>query len=164
MEWNYEDYTKKYVNAAELMEYAEKHPVGVDTNDLLCFINGHSVSSACLDAIKELAKPVKPEQIYIFIFQDGSHYIMNCGICLKHAVQEMSKYMGFGSELMCKALKGFDNTDIDGIIQLSNQFASGVQESISQVYTVGNVLYDDFIKISAEYGYEVSFDGMEIEI
>ena len=28
----------------------------------------------------------------------------------------------------------------------------------------GNVLYDDFIKISAEYGYQVSFDGMEIEI
>lgn len=28
----------------------------------------------------------------------------------------------------------------------------------------GNVLYDDFIKIADKYGYEVSFDGMEIEI
>jgi len=28
----------------------------------------------------------------------------------------------------------------------------------------GNVLYDDFVKIAADYGYSVSFDGMEIEI
>ena len=66
MKWNYEDFIKKYINAAELMEFAEKHPVGVDTNDLSYFINGHSCTSACLDAIKELTKP---EQIYIFIFQ-----------------------------------------------------------------------------------------------
>ena len=28
----------------------------------------------------------------------------------------------------------------------------------------GSVLYDDFVKIASEYGFEVSFDGMEIEI
>lgn len=28
----------------------------------------------------------------------------------------------------------------------------------------GSALYDDFVKIADEYGFEVSFDGMEIEI
>lgn len=74
-------------------------------------------------ADREKVMPViMNEQIYLFVFDDDTTYEMNCGISLKDAVWEMSKYTGNASELFLKALRGFEENDVDGIVALFNRF------------------------------------------
>ena len=80
------------------------------------------------------------EQFYLFLFADDSYYEMTCGISFKDAVQEMSKYTNTSSELFFKALKGFEENDIDDIVQLYNHFS---WKTIEKVYTIDKLLYNE---------------------
>ena len=81
------------------------------------------------------------EQIYLFVFEDGSTYEMNCGISFKDALWEMSKYTDQSSVMLMKCLKGFDDEDIEEIINLFHHFA---YKKIAQVYIIKEKLYDAY--------------------
>ena len=79
------------------------------------------------------------EQIYLFVFEDGTSYEMNCGISLKDAIYEMSKYTGNASEMFRKSLFGHKEADVDGIVALFNHFC--YYSPIKTVYIVKRKLY-----------------------
>lgn len=79
------------------------------------------------------------EKFYLFTFVDESVYEMKCGISFKDALWEMAKYTGESSELLLKALNGFEESDIDGMVALFNHFA---YHSIEKVYIIDEVLYE----------------------
>lgn len=80
------------------------------------------------------------EQFYLFQFGDDSTYEMTCGISFGDALWEMSKYTGHSSEMLLKALKGYDSNDIDGICKLFEALTEGVQ--IQAVYIIEKKIYD----------------------
>ena len=79
------------------------------------------------------------EKFYLFIFNDDSKYEMTCAVSFKDAIWEMAKYTGCGSDLFLKSLKGFDETDIEGLIALHNHFS---HESIESVYEIKTKLWE----------------------
>ena len=80
------------------------------------------------------------EQKYLFCFDDGSFYEMNCGISFKDALWEMSKYTDQSSTILQKCLVGFDRNDIDGIITIFHHFS---YKTISKVYIIKDKIYDE---------------------
>lgn len=81
------------------------------------------------------------EQIYLFVFEDDTTYEMCCGISLKDAVYEMSKYTGNSSEMFRKSLfsKEFKENDVDDIVQLFNHWC--YYSRIKSVYVVKKKLF-----------------------
>ena len=81
------------------------------------------------------------EQIYLFVFADDTVYEMSCGISLKDAVWEMSKYTGNASELFRKSLFSaeFGENDVEDIIKLYNHWR--YYSAIKKVYIVKHRLY-----------------------
>lgn len=75
---------------------------------------------------------------YLFVFSDDNRYDMTCGVSFKDAVWEMAKYTGEATEMLQKCLKGYDNTDIAGIVSLFNHFA---YQTIEKIYIVDEVIY-----------------------
>lgn len=89
---------------------------------------------------KPVTEPEMKEKFYLFLFDNGSTYEMTCGISFKDALWEMSKYTGRNSTRLLKALKGFDENDIDGIIDLFECLSVG--KRIEAVYIVEKKIYD----------------------
>ncbi len=77
---------------------------------------------------------------YLFVFDDGSTYEMNCAISFKDAVWEMAKYTGNSSDMFNKCLNGYESDDINGIIDLFNHFC--VYDSIHKVFVVEKKIFD----------------------
>lgn len=92
----------------------------------------------CGSILDEQVKGAAKEMYYLFIFSDDSIYEMENAVSFKDAIWEMAKYMGEASELLRKSLKGFENTDIDGIINLFNLFA---YKTIDKVFLIDKKLY-----------------------
>ena len=80
------------------------------------------------------------ETFYLFIFDDGSTYEMNCAISFKDAVREMAKYTGNSTDMFFKCLNGYESDDINGIIDLFNHFC--YYYLISKVYVVERKVFD----------------------
>ena len=80
------------------------------------------------------------EKFYLFQFGDDSTYEMTCGISFKDALWEMSKYTGHSSELLLKSLRGFEENDIDEMIDLFERLNEGTR--IQNVYIVEKKIYD----------------------
>lgn len=89
------------------------------------------------------------EKYYLFVFGDDSRYEMKRGVSFKDALWEMTKYTGDGSSLFCKALKGFDSNDVEGIIGLYEQFSSN---RIEKVYIVSEEIFAAKENNGANYG------------
>lgn len=89
---------------------------------------------------KPVTEPEIKEQFYLFQFGDDSTYEMTCGVSFKDALWEMSKYTGHSSEMLQKALKGYDENDIEGMCNLFEALTWGVQ--IQAVYIVEKKIYD----------------------
>ena len=51
---------------------------------------------------------------------------------------ELAEYTGSDTDLFRKSLKGFDEDDIAGMVDLYNHFA---YESITEVYIIGELIY-----------------------
>ena len=79
------------------------------------------------------------EQVYLFLFDDGSTYEMSCGISFKDALWEMAKYTNQSDDLLRKCLKGFDENDVEGIISIFHHFA---YKNIVRAYIIKEKLYD----------------------
>ena len=79
------------------------------------------------------------EKYYLFVFNDDSRYEMKCGICFKDALWEMAKYTGDGSEILCKALKGFDSYDVERLVALYDRLSDRI---LSKVYIVEREIYE----------------------
>ena len=80
------------------------------------------------------------ETFYLFEFVDGDLYEMTCAVSFKDAIWEISKYTGSGSELLLKCLKGFQEQDIQGMIDIFNHFSA---YTIQKIYVIEKLLYDD---------------------
>ena len=80
------------------------------------------------------------ETFYLFIFDDGSTYEMNCAISFKDAVWEMAKYTGNSTDMFFKCLNGYESDDINGIIDLFNHFCN--YYLISKVFVVERKVFD----------------------
>lgn len=89
---------------------------------------------------KPVTEPEIKEQFYLFRFDDDSVYEMTCGISFKDALWEMSKYTGYSSEMLLKALKGYDSNDVDGICALFEALTCAPR--IRAVYIVEKKIYD----------------------
>lgn len=87
-----------------------------------------------------MSEPVK-EQIYLFVFEDDTVYEMSCGISLKDAIYEMSKYTGNSSELFRKSIFSdeFGENDVDDLVNLFNHWCC--YSPIKTVYIVQEKLY-----------------------
>lgn len=92
------------------------------------------------------------EQFYLFVFEDDSTYEMTCGVSLKDAVWETAKYNGISSELLQKSLRGFENGDVNGVIDLYNLFVHSPNDRIAKIYIVERVLYDEYERYRKENG------------
>lgn len=81
------------------------------------------------------------EKTYLFIFDNDSFYEMSCGVSLKDAIWEMSKYTGNASELFRKSLfsEEFKDDKVDEIIELFNHWCS--YRYITHVYVVAERLF-----------------------
>lgn len=80
------------------------------------------------------------ESFYLFIFDDDSIYEMNCAISFKDAVWEMAKYTGNSTDMFRKCLNGYEDEDINGIIDLFNHFC--VYDAINKVFVVERKIFD----------------------
>ena len=89
---------------------------------------------------KPVTEQEMKEKFYLFQFDDDSIYEMTCGISFKDALWEMSKYINRCSARLLKALKGFDENDVDGIIDLFECLSVG--KRIQAVYIVEKKIYD----------------------
>lgn len=87
---------------------------------------------------------MRTQKHYLFIFDDDTQYDMTCGISFKDAVWEMAKYTGKSSEILSKALNGFDDSDTQGIIELYNSLSRFCQ--VIKVYIVESVIYGEIKK------------------
>lgn len=79
------------------------------------------------------------EKHYLFIFQDNIYYDV-CATNIKNAVKEVALYYGEASKIFLKCISGYNDDDIEGLIELYNHFA---YTSISKVYVIEDVLYSD---------------------
>lgn len=81
------------------------------------------------------------EQFYLFLFEDNTSYEMTCGISLKDAVWEMSKYTGNSSEIFRKCLfsQEIDENNVEDIVTLFNHFCGCCP--IYKIYIVKEKLY-----------------------
>lgn len=79
------------------------------------------------------------EKKYLFIFTNGTIYEMYCGINLKDAIWEMSKYTEESSMALLKGFKGFEPYDLD-LIKVFNGLASD-DHQISKVYIYEEKIY-----------------------
>ena len=83
------------------------------------------------------------EQFYLFLFEDNTSYEMTCGISLKDAVYEMSKYTGNSSELFRKCLfsKEIGENDVEDMIALFNHFC--YYSRIDKIYIVKEKIWEN---------------------
>lgn len=79
------------------------------------------------------------EQTYLFVFEDDTTYEMSCGISLKDAIYEMSKYTGNASEMFRKSLFSGEFVEADDIVHLFNHWC--YYNPIKSVYVVQEKLY-----------------------
>ena len=84
-----------------------------------------------------------PEQFYLFLFENDTSYEMTCGISLKDAVYEMSKYTGNSSELFRKCLfsEEIGENDVEDIIALFNHFC--YYYPIDKIYIVKEKIWEN---------------------
>ena len=80
---------------------------------------------------------------YHFVFEDESCFDARRALSLKEAVLEASEYTGYNSELFRKALKGFDESDVRGIVDIYNHFTKDPDYNIKTVMLVSSVLYEE---------------------
>lgn len=80
------------------------------------------------------------EIFYLFRFSDLTTYEMKCGISLKDAIYEMSKFTNTSSEVFRKALegKGFGSNDID-LVFLYNRL--NPDHRIIDIYDVNAAIF-----------------------
>lgn len=76
---------------------------------------------------------------YLFMLDDGISFIDIKAETFKTAISELSKKTGDDSELFFKALKGFDEKDTDGLVEIYDNFA---YDRIEKVYEIAKVIYD----------------------
>lgn len=76
---------------------------------------------------------------YLFMLDDGTSFIDIKAETLKIAISELSKRTGDDGELFFKALKGFGENDIDGLVWIYDKFAYC---RIEKVYEIAKVIYD----------------------
>lgn len=84
------------------------------------------------------------ETFYLFYFDDGSIYEMNCAISLKDAVWEMAKHTGNSTDMLNKCLNGYEDDDIDGIIDLFNHFCH--YSTIDKVFIIKRKIFDEAVR------------------
>ena len=87
--------------------------------------------------------PSPKERHYHFVFEDESCFDTRHALSLKEAVLEASEYTGYNSELFRKALKGFDESDVRGIVDIYNHFTKDRDYNIKTVMLVSSVLYEE---------------------
>lgn len=75
---------------------------------------------------------------YLFVFDDNTYYEIERAVSFKEAVWEMAEYTGSECDLLMKSLKGFEESDINGIISLFNMFATC---EVSKVYEISKIVY-----------------------
>ena len=94
-----------------------------------------------LEMIRSCPSPA--ERHYHFVFEDESCFDARHALSLKEAVLKASEYTGCNSELFRKALKGFDESDARGIVDIYNHFATDPDYKIKTVMLVSSVLYEE---------------------
>lgn len=94
-----------------------------------------------LEMIRSCPSPT--ERHYHFIFEDGSCFDVRNSLSLKEAVLKASEYAGYASELFRKALKGFDESDVRGVVDLYNHFIRDPDCKIETVMLVSSVLFEE---------------------
>lgn len=87
--------------------------------------------------------PLPKECHYHFVFKDESCFDIRHALSLKEAVLEAAEYTGYNSELFRKALKGFDESDVRGIVDIYNHFTKDPDYNIKTVMLVSSVLYEE---------------------
>lgn len=87
--------------------------------------------------------PSPTEQHYHFVFEDGSSFDIKRALSLKEAVLKASEYTGYASELFRKALKGFDESDVRGVVDIYNHFTKDPDYKIKTVMLVSSVLFEE---------------------
>ena len=70
---------------------------------------------------------------YLFLLDDNCSVEAKDCKTFKDAIKHLAKYYGEDSELFNKAIKGFEDDDIQGLIKLFNHFA---YRSICSTYIV----------------------------
>ena len=83
------------------------------------------------------------EIFYLFIFADNSTYETDCVVSFKYAILEMAKNTGNSSDMFCKCLNAYKDDELDGIIELFNNFCSYDYDKISKVYVIDRKIFDD---------------------
>ena len=84
------------------------------------------------------------ETFYLFLFDDGSTYEMNCAISFRDAVWEMAKYTGNSTDMFNKCLNGYEDDDMDGIIDLFNHFC--YYSAIDKVFIIERKIFDKTVR------------------
>ena len=87
------------------------------------------------------------ERVYLFVFDDDRLYEASDApydtndetASFKNAVWKAAEHTGCNTELFEKSLKGFDKTDIEGIVKLFNHFS---QSTIEKVFLIKEKLYN----------------------
>lgn len=87
------------------------------------------------------------ERVYLFVFNDDLLYEATDApydtddetASFKNAVWKAAEHTGCNTELFEKSLKGFDETDIEGIVKLFNHFS---QFTIEKVFLIKEKLYN----------------------
>lgn len=77
---------------------------------------------------------------YQFILNDGNVHDVPCAVSFKDAIWEIAKYHGEASDMLRKCLNGYDEEDIDGIVELYNHFA---YMSIGEIYVIEKSIYSN---------------------
>ena len=91
-------------------------------------------------SINSESEDIMPTTWYHFIFSNDASYDIRSAISLKDAVWEMAKYHGDASEMFRKCLNGYDEDDVDGIVELYNHFS---YTDIGEIYVIEKAIYSN---------------------
>ena len=75
---------------------------------------------------------------YLFIFQDDRMQKVKTDASFKEAILAVAGYHGEKNDLFCKSLRGFEDSDTDGMIALYNHFSCN---GISNVFVIEKQIY-----------------------
>lgn len=89
--------------------------------------------------ISQESKGDMPVTWYHFIFSNGALKDVKHATSFKDAIWEIAKHLGDASEMFRKCLKGYDESDITGIVKLFNHFA---YPPIDKVYVISAIIYE----------------------
>jgi hypothetical protein len=78
------------------------------------------------------------KECYLFIFEDDYIIEIPYNKDFKSAILKLANHTGENSELFVKCLSGFNEEDMDGIVELYNHFA---YNGINTIYIVQRKIY-----------------------